>query len=123
MSYISQSGAEFLERSNATRLEDNRKKLEGLKKLLESGSSFNGLIQKEINSVTSLIKRAEAWIEKNGEPKPILNWYKVFRPTEDGSTEWRIFLDEIKAHVWGREVGEYQVYLRKELIFNSNSND
>ena len=118
MSYISQSGADFLEMSNAKRLDENKRKLESMIKLRQSTTKFAGTFDKEIEHLKSVISRAEAWIAKNGEPpKRSYDIFKVIRcHGEERNDETRHFLDESQARAWGQCSEHYYIFKNQELI-------
>lgn len=118
MSYISQSGADFLEMSNAKRLEANKRKLESMIKLREGTTQFASTFDKEIQHLKSVIARAEAWIAKNGEPPArLFDVFKVIRcHAGEMNDEVRHFMDESQARAWGQCAEHYYIFKNQELI-------
>jgi hypothetical protein len=120
MNYISKSGADFLEMSNAKRLEENKTKLESLLNTMSGMTSFQKTFNNEVKNLKHLIARAEDWIAKNGEP-PVRTFdiYKVIRYNGgERPDETRHFLDEAKAREWGLGAEHYDIFRNKELLPN-----
>ena len=63
--YLSKSGANFLESSNAKRIDENRLKLLEIEKHISSYDSFTLIeAKREIRRLKSLILRGEIWLKK-----------------------------------------------------------
>jgi|TARA_R110000868_G_scaffold650_3_gene4717 hypothetical protein len=118
MNYISQSGADFLEMSNAKRLEDNKRKLESMIELREGTTKFAHTFDKEIQHLKSVISRAEAWIANNGEPpKRTYDIFKVIRcHGGEMNDEVRHFIDESQARAWGQCAEHCFMFKNNEII-------
>lgn len=118
MNYISKSGADFLEMSNAKSLEDNKRKLESLRKHMSGMTSFQKTFSNQVKHLEHLIARAEDWIAKNGEPPArSFDIFKVIRCHGDEmNDETRHFLDEAQARAWGQCAEHYYIFKNKELI-------